>query len=159
MAGGATRETAGEQTGAWVVYFVLRFTAGCKQFDTWKGQFTSKTPQLCDDTRDTVLIENNGVTQKWVATPFWSDSIVFHENTIASIITDADAWCKRALMVYSHCMGLVQGPNRKYSTMWKCSHWSETGTGAIVFYCASPFPCTCSVPVSVQCEYTTRQIR
>ena len=32
--------------------------------------------QLCDDANNTVLIENNGVTRKWVATPFWSDSIV-----------------------------------------------------------------------------------
>ena len=34
--------------------------------------------QLCDDARNTVLTENNGVTSKWVATPFWSDSIVFN---------------------------------------------------------------------------------
>ena len=34
VAGGATRETAGEQTGAWVDCFVLRFIAGCRQFNT-----------------------------------------------------------------------------------------------------------------------------
>ena len=38
------------------------------------GPFTpsvrSTLRQLCDDARDTVLIEDNGVTQKWVATPF-----------------------------------------------------------------------------------------
>ena len=39
-----------------------------------------------DDARDTVLIENNGVTPKWVATPFWSDSIVFSENSITSVM-------------------------------------------------------------------------
>ena len=47
-------------------------------------------------------------------------------------------------MVYSHCTGMgpgpVHGPNGKYSTMLKCSHWLETGTGTrtIVFYYASP---------------------
>ena len=44
--------------------------------------------QLCYDASDTVLIENNGVARKWVATPFWSYSIVFNENTIASIIAE-----------------------------------------------------------------------
>ena len=37
----------------------------------------SKLKQLCDDTSDNVLIEKNGVTQKWVATPIWSDSAIF----------------------------------------------------------------------------------
>ena len=32
--------------------------------------------QFCDDTNDSDLIENNGVDQKGVATPFWSDSFV-----------------------------------------------------------------------------------
>ena len=44
--------------------------------------------QLCGDASDTVLIENNEVTRKWVATPFWSDSIVFNENRIASVIAE-----------------------------------------------------------------------
>ena len=35
-----------------------------------------------------VLTENNGVAKKWVATPFWSDSIVFNESRIASIIAE-----------------------------------------------------------------------
>ena len=43
--------------------------------------------QLCDDACNFVFIENSGVAQKWVATPFWSDSIVFNENRIASVIT------------------------------------------------------------------------
>ena len=50
--------------------------------------------------------------------------------------------------------GPVQGPNGKYSTMWKCSHWSKTGTGPIVSYCASPIPCTDLGHVPVQCDYT-----
>ena len=48
----------------------------------------SMLQQLCDDATDTVLIENNGVAQKWVATPIWSDSIVFYENIIASVIAE-----------------------------------------------------------------------
>ena len=32
--------------------------------------------QHCDDTCDSVLIENSGVAWKWVANPIWSDSIV-----------------------------------------------------------------------------------
>ena len=44
--------------------------------------------QLCDDTSDSDLIENNGVAQKWVATPFWSDSFVFNDNSVASVITE-----------------------------------------------------------------------
>ena len=42
--------------------------------------------QLCDEASDTVLIENSGVTRKWVATPFLSDSIAFNENRITSVI-------------------------------------------------------------------------
>ena len=56
------------------------------------GPFTpsvrSTLRQLCDDARDTVLIEDNGVTQKWVATPFWSKSNVFNENSTTSIIAE-----------------------------------------------------------------------
>ena len=42
--------------------------------------------QLCDEACNSVFIENSGVAQKWVATPFWSDSIVFNENRITSLI-------------------------------------------------------------------------
>ena len=36
-----------------------------------KGWVSASTlRQLCDETNDNILIENNGVTQKWVATPF-----------------------------------------------------------------------------------------
>ena len=63
--------------------------------------------QLCNSTSNTVLIENNGVTRKWV------DSIVFNENSIASIMQcchsiDADVWCKRALNRTSMIRSIVQ---------------------------------------------------
>ena len=38
----------------------------------------STQSQRWDDAHDTTLIEINGVTPKWVATLFWSDSICFH---------------------------------------------------------------------------------
>ena len=44
--------------------------------------------QLYDDARDTVLVAINSVVQKWVATPFWNDSIVFNENRITRIIVE-----------------------------------------------------------------------
>ena len=31
-------------------------------------------------------IEANGVSSKWVANPIWTNSIVFNENRIASVI-------------------------------------------------------------------------
>ena len=42
--------------------------------------------QLCNDASYTVLIEKNGVVWKWVAIRFWSDSIVFNENSVTSVI-------------------------------------------------------------------------
>ena len=48
--------------------------------------YTKHQRQYCDDARDPVLIESNGVIRKWVATPFWSNSIVFNESSIASVI-------------------------------------------------------------------------
>ena len=44
--------------------------------------------QLCDDANYTALIENNGASRNWVATPFWSNSIVFNKSGIASIIVE-----------------------------------------------------------------------
>ena len=44
--------------------------------------------QLCDDTSNTVLIENNEVTPKWSCNPFWSDFIVFNENSAVSVIAE-----------------------------------------------------------------------
>ena len=45
----------------------------------------STLQQCCGDASDNVLIENNGITVKWVATLFLSDFTVFNENSIASI--------------------------------------------------------------------------
>ena len=44
--------------------------------------------QLWDDAGDTAVNENNGVIQKWVVIPFWSDSIVFNDSNITSVITE-----------------------------------------------------------------------
>ena len=43
--------------------------------------------QLWDDTSDTVLTENNGVTPEWGCNPFLSDFIAFNENSNTSVIT------------------------------------------------------------------------
>ena len=48
--------------------------------------YTKLQHQRCDDASDTVLPENNGVAPEWMATTFWSDSIVFNEDSIVSII-------------------------------------------------------------------------
>ena len=42
--------------------------------------------QHSDDTCDSILIENNGFNPEWGCNPFLSDSIIFNENRIASII-------------------------------------------------------------------------
>ena len=44
--------------------------------------------QLCDYTSDTILIEINGLALEYGCSPFLSDSIVFNENSITSIIPD-----------------------------------------------------------------------
>ena len=44
--------------------------------------------QHCDDVSNTILIENNGVTEESVVTPIWSECIVFSENSITSVITE-----------------------------------------------------------------------
>ena len=49
------------------------------------GPFTQMLQGLCNDTSNTVFIENNEDAQKWVATSFWSDSIVFNENSMYSL--------------------------------------------------------------------------
>ena len=48
----------------------------------------STLQQLIDDATNSVLIENNGVTPEWTCNPFLSDSIVFDENRIASVIVE-----------------------------------------------------------------------
>ena len=55
--------------------------------------------QLCDDNNNAILIENSGVTPEWYCDIFSTDSFVFNENSIASVIAE----CKRTLMVCSHC--------------------------------------------------------
>ena len=44
--------------------------------------------QLYDDTSDTILNENNGVTPEWGCNPFSNNSIVFDWNSTDSIITE-----------------------------------------------------------------------
>ena len=44
--------------------------------------------QLCDDASNTVLIKNYGVTIDWGCNPFSSDSIVFNEKSVTSIIAE-----------------------------------------------------------------------
>ena len=58
--------------------------------------YTKRQRQRCDDTCDSVLIENNGVTPDWGYNPFSSDSTVFNENRIVSVI--AALTLKRALI-------------------------------------------------------------
>ena len=43
---------------------------------------------LCGDASYSVLIENNGVTEKLIATTLWSNTIVFNENIIASVMAE-----------------------------------------------------------------------
>ena len=67
----------------------------------------TKLQQLCDDARDIVINENNGVPGNWVAAPFWSDSIVFMQMvSLASLkkcgSIDSDNWCKRALKKFGY---------------------------------------------------------
>ena len=46
----------------------------------------SMLQQLCNDSDNIVLIENNGVASKLVATPFLSDFIVSNDISITSVI-------------------------------------------------------------------------
>ena len=45
-------------------------------------------PMLFDDASHSILIENNGVAPDWACNLFSSDSIVFNENRIASVIAE-----------------------------------------------------------------------
>ena len=49
--------------------------------------YTKRQRQRCDDACDSVLIENNRVAPEWGCNLFSSDSFVFNENRIASVIT------------------------------------------------------------------------
>ena len=48
--------------------------------------YTKRPHQRCDDACDSVLIEINRVAPEWVCNPFSSDSTVFNEYRIASVI-------------------------------------------------------------------------
>ena len=48
----------------------------------------STLQQLSDDTCNSVLIENNGVTPEWGCSLFSSDSTDFNENIIARVIAE-----------------------------------------------------------------------
>ena len=48
--------------------------------------YTKRQRERCDDACDSVLVENNRVASEWVWNPFSSDSTVFNENRIASVI-------------------------------------------------------------------------
>ena len=48
----------------------------------------STLQQLSDDTCNSVLIENNGVTPEWGCNLFSSDSTDVNENRIASVIAE-----------------------------------------------------------------------
>ena len=58
--------------------------------------------QLCNDASDTVLIENNEMSQEWVATQS-GVTLLFSMRTVLLVSShiclsiDADTWCKRAL--------------------------------------------------------------
>ena len=51
-----------------------------------RAVYTKRQRQRCDNVCDTSLIDHNGVTPKWAATPFSSNSIVVNERCVASII-------------------------------------------------------------------------
>ena len=61
----------------------------CRRFRAHLHQASASTlRQLSDDTCDSVLIENNGVTLEWGCNLFSSDSTDFNEIRIASIISE-----------------------------------------------------------------------
>ena len=57
-----------------------------------RGPFTLgisvNTATTLHDASDTVFTENNGVAQEWAAIPIWSNSIVFNENSIPTVIAE-----------------------------------------------------------------------
>ena len=74
--------------------FVLVRNRKRHRFQIGKIPFTPRVSvnaaTTLDDTMDTVLIENNGFAPDWGCNPFLSDSTVFNENSVASII--AELW-------------------------------------------------------------------
>ena len=65
---------------AWSIVIVLTMRMLVHSY----GPFTP----IWDNDSDTVLIENNGVAPDWGYNPFLSNSIVFNEDGIASIIAE-----------------------------------------------------------------------
>ena len=48
--------------------------------------YTKRQRQCCDDACDSVLTENNGVAPEWSCNPFSSNSTVFNDNSMTSVI-------------------------------------------------------------------------
>ena len=73
-------------------FFAFPVTTPNKRFQSLRAQLyqasESTLRQLCNNVSDTALIENSRVAPEWVCNPFLSDSIVFNENNIASIVTE-----------------------------------------------------------------------
>ena len=94
--------------------------------------------QLCNDTINPVLIENDGVAQNRLQL-FWSDSIVFNENRIASVITkwsqhDAGAWSKWTISRHSTANERDTSPTQmKSAVMWPCGDQRSSST--FVVFC------------------------
>ena len=83
-----TRELRIIDPNAYVSLFVRRASLS-RQLKARLHQTSQSTlRQLCDDASDTVLVEHNGVTLEWGCNPFLSDSIVFNDNSIASVIPE-----------------------------------------------------------------------
>ena len=83
-----TRELRIIDPNAYVSLFVRRASL-CMQLKTRLHKASESTlRQLCDDASDTVLVEHNGVTLDWGCNPFSSNSIVFNENSIASVVAE-----------------------------------------------------------------------
>ena len=91
----------------------------------------------CDDACNSVLIENNIVTPDWVYNPFSSDSTVFNENRIASVITAMSAalmltlGVNGPLMVRFHLHDVKEPVFIKRTLNLGDTYWMQ-GEGAIV---------------------------
>ena len=73
-----------DESGNWLHFCRYRWTA-------LGPVYTKHQRQRCNNsamTSNTIPIENNGFAWKWVATAIWSDSIVFSENGISSVVTE-----------------------------------------------------------------------
>ena len=57
-----------------------------KSWKSLKAIYTKHQRQHCDDACDSALIENNRVAPEWVCNPFSSNSTVFNEDRITSVI-------------------------------------------------------------------------